>query len=241
MSPTPLLSASPATAPRGLVDYARPPPDTSPRQTTTEATTTDPRHVKHLHTTGAPRHGTVHRARRGTSPHVRPSMAHQGPLTEVAGAAPHQGTVWRAKCPSTSVTTSMSATTSPLPTSKASLMATRTHMGEILTLTHAHLGLPATGLPRPLTRIHVGFPMATGHRHPLHIGGDLLGHRPTLTTAPPMPEGLARACMNLIARRTRMTGASNHWERGIRVSEEREEQPPVPWPWIRRLLIKQRW
>lgn len=228
MSPTPLLSASPATVPRGRVDYARPPPDTSPRQTTTEATTTDPRHAKHLHTMGAPRPGTVRRAPLGTSPRVHPSTAHQGPLTEDAGAALHPGTAWRATCPSTSVTTSTSGIMSPLPTSKASLMATHTRMGEILTHTHAHLGLPATGLLRPLTRIHVGCPTATGHPHPLHIGGDLLGHRPPLTTAPPMLEGPVRACMNLIVRRTRMTGASNHWEQGIRVLEEKNSSLQCP-------------
>lgn len=221
MSPTPPLSASPATLPQGRADCARPPPDTSPHQTTTEATTTDPNHARLLPTTGAPRPGTVRRAPLGTSPHARPSTVHLGPLTEAAGAGLRLGTAWRATGPSTSVTTSTSGTMSPLPTSKASPTATHTHTGEILTHIHAHLGLPATGPLRPLTRTHAGCPTATVHPHLPLIGGVHLGHPPH-TTAPPMPEGPARACMNLIVRRTRMTGASNHRERGIRAGEEKK-------------------
>lgn len=239
MSPTPPLSASPATAPQGRAVCARPPPDTSPHQTTTEATTTDPLHARFLPTTGPPRHGTVHRAPLGTSPRARPSTAHPGPLTEAAGAGLRLGTAWRATDPSTSATTSTSGTMSPLPTSKASPMATHTHMGEILT--HAHLGLPATGPLRPLTHIHVGFPMATAHPHLPHIGGGPLGHPPIHTTAPPMPEGPARACMNLIVRRTRMTGASNHRKRGIRAGEEKNSSLRCSGLGYVDFLIKQSW
>lgn len=188
----------------------------------TEATTTDPRHAKLLPTTGDPHPGTVHHAPLGTSPHAHPSMAHPGPLTEAAGAGLRLGTAWRETGLSTSVTTSMSDTMSPLPMSKAFPMATHTHMGEILTHTHAHLGLPATGPLRPLTRIHVGFPMATAHPHLRHIGGGHLGFPPIHITAPPMSEGPARACTNLIVRRMRMTGASNHRERGIRAGEKKK-------------------
>lgn len=222
MSPTPPLSESQATVPRDRADCALPPPDTSPHQTMTGATTTGPRHDTLLHTTGAPRLGMVRRAPLGTSLRARPSTAHLGPLTVVAGAGLRLETAWRAMVPSTSATTSMSGTMSPLPMSKASLMATHTHMGEILTHTHAHLGLPATGPLRPLTRIHAGCPMATAHPHLLHIGGGHQGHPPTRTIVPPMREGPARACMNLIVRRMRMTGASNHRERGIRAGEEKK-------------------
>lgn len=208
--------------PQGRADCARPPPDTSPHQTTTEATTTDPHLATLLPTTGALRLGTVHHGPLGISPHARPFTAHLGPLTEAAGAGLHLGTAWKVTGPSTSVTTSMSGTMSPLPMSKASPMATHTHMGEILIHTHAHLGLPATGPLRPLTRIHVGCPMATAHPHLPHIDGGHLGRPPTHTTAPLMPEGPARVCMNLIVRRTRMTGASNHRERGIRAGEEKK-------------------
>lgn len=222
MSPTPPPSESRATVRRVRADCARPPPDTSPHQTTTGATTTGPRHARLLHTTGAPGPGTVLRAPLGTSPRARPSTAHLGPLIEAAGAVPRLGTAWRATGPSTSATTSTSGIMSPLPTSKASLMATHTHTEEILTHTHAHQGLPATGPLRPLTHIHVGCPMATVHPHLLHIGGGHLGRHPIHTTAPHMPEGPARACMNLIVRRMRMTGASNHRERGIRAGEEKK-------------------
>lgn len=228
MSPTPPLFASPATVPRGPVDCARPPPDTSPRRTTTGATTTDPRRATHLHTTGAPHPGTVHRVPLDTSLHVHPVTAHQGPPTEAAGVGHRPGTAWKGTGPSMSATMSMRGTMSPLPMSKASLMETHIHMGGILTHTHAHLGLPAMGPLHPLTRIPAGCPMATAHPHLHHIVGDLPGHRPTLTTVPPMPEGPAKACMNLIARRTRMTGASNHWERGLRVLVETNSHIQCP-------------
>lgn len=78
--------------PRGQADCARPHPDTSPRQTTTGATTTDPHHATHLHTTGAPHPGMGRHTPLDTSPHVRPSTAHQGPLTEAAGAGLCPGT-----------------------------------------------------------------------------------------------------------------------------------------------------
>lgn len=221
MSPTPPPFASPATAPRGRAVCDRLPPDTSPRQITTEATTIDPRRAKTLPTTGVRHPATVRHAPRGTSPHARPSMAHLGPLTEAAGVGLRLATAWRATDPSTSTTMSMSGTMSPLPTSKASPMATHIHMGEILTLTHDHLGLPATGPHRPLTRIHGGYPMATVQPHLPRIEGDHPGHPPTRTTVPPMPEGPARACMNLIVRRTKMTGASDDRERGIRAGEEK--------------------
>ncbi|KAE8300557.1 Voltage-dependent P/Q-type calcium channel subunit alpha-1A Brain calcium channel I [Larimichthys crocea] len=120
-------------SPGTRADCALPPPDTSPHQTMTGATTTGPRHDTLLHTTGAPRLGMVRRAPLGTSLHARPSTAHLGPLTVVAGAGLRLETAWRAMVPSTSATTSMSGTMSPLPMSKASLMATHTHMGEILT------------------------------------------------------------------------------------------------------------
>lgn len=206
---------------RGQAACAHLHPDTSPHQTMTEATTTDPRHATALPTTGALRPGTVRHAPLDTSPHVRPSTARPGPLTEAAGADLHLGTAWRATGLSMSVTTSTSGTMSPLLMSKASPMATHTHMGGILTHTHAHLGLPATGPLRPLTRILAGFPMAIAHLHLHHIGGDHPGRPPTHTTAHPMPEGPARACMNLIVRRMRMTGASDHRERGIRAEEEK--------------------
>lgn len=209
-SPTPPLSESPASAPRGRADFVRPPPDTSPRRTTTGATTTVPRRVRRLHITGAPHPVTGPRALRATSPHVRLSTAHRGPLTEPAGAGLRLERAWRVTDPSTSETMSTSGITSPLPMSKASLMVTHTHMG---TRTHAPQGLPATGPLRLLTRIRVGCPMATAHHHLLRIGGDLR-EPPTLTTALPTPGAPARACTNLIARRTRTTGASRGDARG---------------------------
>lgn len=221
MSPTPPLSASPVTALQGQAACAHLHPDTSPHQTTKEATTTDPRHATALPTTGALRPDTVHRAPLDISLHAHPSTARPGPLTEAAGAGLRLGTAWRATGPSTSVTTSTSGTMSPLPMSKASPMATHTRMG-ILTHTHVHLGLPATGPLHPLTRILAGCPMATAHLHLPHIGGDHLGRPRTHTTVPPIPEGPVRACMNLIVRRTRMTGASDHRERGIRAGEEKK-------------------
>lgn len=181
----------------------------------TEATTTDPRRATALPTTGARRRGTVRPAPLDISPRARPSTARLGRPTEAAGVGPHPGTVWRATGPSTREITNMSGITSPLPTSRASPMATHTHMEEILTHTHAHLGLPATGLLRPLTRIREGCRTATAHPHLRPIGGDRRGHRPTRITGPPMPGGLARACMNLIVRQMRMTGASDHREQGI--------------------------
>lgn len=206
---------------RGRAACAHLRPDTSPHQTTKEATTTDLRHATAPPTTGALRPGTVRRAPLDTSPRARPSTARPGPLTEAAGVGLRLGTAWRATGLSTSVTTSTSGTTSPLPMSKASPMATRTHMGGILTHTHAHLGLPVTGPLRPLTRILAGCPMATAHLHLPHIDGDHRGHPPTHTTGPLMPEGPARAYMNLIVRRTRMTGASDHREREIRAGEQK--------------------
>lgn len=227
MSPTPPPSESPATVPRGRVDSARPPPDTSPRRTTTGATTTAPRRVKLLLITGAPRPGTVRRALRGTSPRARPSTARPGPLTEPAGADLRPGTAWRATGPSTSVTMNTRGTTSPPPTSKASPTGTRTHTGTP-TPTHAHRGLPATGPLRLLTRTHAGYPTATARRHLLRIAGGLRGLRPTLTTAPPTPAVHARACTNLTARRTRTTGASSRGGRGDEGVRGDEQQPPVP-------------
>ncbi|KAG7219486.1 hypothetical protein INR49_003378, partial [Caranx melampygus] len=194
MSPTPPPSASPAMAPRGQAACARPPLDTSPRQITTEATTTGPRHATLPPTTGAPHPGTVRRAHPGTSPRAPPSTAHLGPHTEAAGVGLRRATAWRATGPSTSTITSTSGTMSPPPTSKASPMATRTHMGETLTHTHAHLGLPATGPLHPLTRIHVGYPMATAHLHLPHIDGDHPGTPPPAPPSPPCqraPQGPA--------------------------------------------------
>ena len=196
-------------APPVRVDFARPPPDTSPRLTTTGATTTAPHHARLLLITGAPHPGTVPRALRATNPHVRLFTAPRGPLIEPAGAGLHLGRAWRVMDPFMSETMSTSAIMSPLPMSKASLMVTHIHMGT-LTRTHALQGLPATGPLCLLTRIHAGCLMATAHHHLLRIAGDLQEHRPTLTTALPMPEAPARACMNLTVRRTRTTGASSH-------------------------------
>lgn len=227
MSLTPLLSESPATVPRGRVDYARPPPDTSPHQITTGATTTAPHHVKLLRIMEGPHPGMVPRALRGTNPHVRLSTVHQGPLIEPVGAALHLGIALRGMDPSMSVTMSMSGIMSLLPMSKASLMATHIHMGTHIH-THVHRGLPATGPLCLLTHIPAGCPMATAHHHLLLIAGDLQEHHPTLTIAQPMPEALARACMNLIARRMRMTGASSHCGQGIRVIEEMNSNYQCP-------------
>lgn len=215
MSPTPPRSASLAMAPQGQVACVHPLHDTSPLQTMTEATTTDPRHATPLPTTGALHPGMVRHAPLGTSPHARPSTAHPGRLTEAAGAGLHPGTAWSVTGPSTREIMSMSVTTSLPPTSRASPTATLTHMEEILTHTHVHLGLPATGLLHPLNRIHAGYPMVTAHLHLPHTDGEHQGCHPTHTTGLPMPEGPARACMNLIVRRMRMTGASNHKELGI--------------------------
>ncbi|CAB1441325.1 unnamed protein product, partial [Pleuronectes platessa] len=220
MSPTPLLSASPATGPQGRAVCAHPRPDTSPHQITTEATTTDPRHVKALPIMGVRHRDTARHAPQGTSPLARPSTARLGP-PEAAGVGLRLGTAWRETGPSMSMIMSMSGTMSPLPMSKASPMATHIHMGEILTHTHAHQGLPAMGPLRPLTRTHGGSPMATVHPHLPRIDGDHPGHPLIRTTAPPMPEGPARACMNLTVRRTKMTGASDDRERGIRAREEK--------------------
>ncbi|GLD63863.1 voltage-dependent P/Q-type calcium channel subunit alpha-1A, partial [Lates japonicus] len=218
----PCCSQAQLWPPRGRAACAHPPPDTSPHPITTEATATDPRRAMPLPITGAPPPGTVRRAPLGTNPHALPSTAHLGPLTKAAGVGLHLGTAWRATGPSMSMIMSTSGTMSPLPMSRASPTATHTHMGEILTHTHAHLGLPAMGPLRPLTRIHVGCPMAIAHPHLPRIDGDHLGHPPTHITAPPMPEGPARACMNLIVRRMKMTGASDHREQGIRAGEEKK-------------------
>lgn len=203
---------------------ARLPLDTSPHQTMKEATTTGPHHDKSLHTMVAPLHGTVRHVPLGTSPHGHLSMAHLDPLTEAAGVGLHLGTAWRVMGPSMSVTTSTKGTMSPPPTSRASPMVTHIHMGEILTHTHAHLGLPATGPLLPLTHTHVGCPMAIAHPHLPRIGGDHLGHPLTPTTAQLMPEGLAKACTNLVVKQMRMTGASNHRER--RGKEKRRTAAP---------------
>lgn len=217
-------------APQGQGACARLPLDTSPHQTMKEATTTAPRHDKPRHTTVDPLHGTVRRVLLGTSPHGHLSMAHLDHHTEAAGVGLRLGTAWRVMGPSMSVTTSTKGTMSPLPTSRASPMVTHIHMGEILTHTRAHLGLPATGPLLPLTHIHVGCPMAIAHPHLPHIGGDHLGHPLTPTTAPLMPEGLARACTNLIVKQMRMTGASNHRERRVKGKRREEQQHPVLWP-----------
>lgn len=242
MSPTHPLSASPIMPLQGQGACAHLPLDTSPHQTMKEATTTGPHHAKPLPTTVAPLRDTVRHAPLGTSPHAHLFMAHLGPLTEAAGVGLRLGTAWRVMGPSTSMTTSTNGTMNPLPMSRAFPMATRIHMGEILTHTHAHLGLPATGPLLPLTPIHVGCPMAIAHPPLPRIGGDHLGHPLTHTTAPLMPEGLERACMNLIVKRMRMTGASNHRKRrGKGRRGDEEQQHPVLWPWICRLLIKQVW
>lgn len=130
-----------------------------------------------------------------------------------------------------SVTTSTSATMSLPPMSKASLMETRTHMEE--THTRAHQGLPVMEPLSPPTHIHVGCPTGTARPHRPHIGGDCLGDLPIHTTAPLMPEGLVRACTNLIVRRMRTTGASDPMEPGIQgKGQERrsQQQPPVLCP-----------
>lgn len=230
MSPTPPLSESPAMALQGQGACVRLPLDTSPHQTMKEATTTGLHRDKPLHTMVGPLRGTVRRVPLDTSPHGHLFMAHLDHLTEAAGVVLRLGTAWRVTGPSMSVTTSMKGTMSPLPMSRASPMATHTHMGEILTHTHAHLGLPTTGPLLPLTHIHVGCPMAIAHPHLPHIGGDHLGHPLTPTTAPLMPEGLARACTNLIVKQTRMTGASNHRKQRGKGKRREEQQRPVLWP-----------
>lgn len=199
-------------APQGRAACAHLLPDTSPHQIMTEATTTDHRHATALPTMGALRPDTVHHAPLDTSPRARPFTARPGPHTEAVGVVLRPGTVWRATGLSMSATTSTSGTTSLPLMSKASPKATRTRMGGILTHTHAHLGLPATGPLLPLTLILAGCPTATAHLHLPHIDGDHQGRPRIRTTGPPMPEGPARAYTNLIARRTRMTGASDHRE-----------------------------
>lgn len=208
MLPTPLRYVNPATVPRDLADCAPPHLDTSLHQTMTGATTTDPHHGMHLHTMGAPHRGMDHHGPLGTSPHGHPSMDHQDPLSEVAGVVLHLGTVWSVMDLSMSVNTSMSGTMSPPPMIKASPMAIHTNMGEIHT--RAHRGLPTMGHLHPLTHIRVGCPMATALPHLLHTDGGHLGHCPTLITTPQILEGPTRACMNLIVRQMKMTGASNH-------------------------------
>lgn len=193
--------------------FARPPLDIFPHLTMKEATTTGRHHAKPLPTMVAHLPVTAPHAPLGTSPHAHPSMAHLGPLTEAAGVGLHQGTASRATGPSTSVIMSTNGTTSHLHTSRAFPMATRTHMGGILTHTHAHLGLPVMGpLLLPLNRIHEGCQMAIAHRHLPRIDEDHLEHPLTHTTDPPTAEAHARACMNLIVKRTRTTGASDHRE-----------------------------
>lgn len=161
-------------------------------------------------TMGAPHPVMVRHGPPGTSLHARPSMGHPGPLTEAVGVGLRQGTAWRVMGLSMREITNMSGTMSPLPMSRASPMATHTHMGEIRTHTLAHLGLPDMGPLHPLIRIREGYPMATAHPHPHHTVGDHQGHHPTHTTAPLTPEDPERACTNLIVRRMRMTGASNN-------------------------------
>ncbi|KAF7652809.1 hypothetical protein LDENG_00091460 [Lucifuga dentata] len=181
-----------------------------------------------LPTTWAPLPGTVRHAHPDTSPPTRPSTVLPGPLTVAAGAGPRQGTAWRAMGLSMSETTSMNATTNPLHMSRAFPMEIHTRMVEIPTLTptHAPLGLPATGLLHPLIHIHEECPMATARPHLPRTGEGHQGHRPTHITGHPIPEGPARACTNLIVRRMRMTGASDHRERGMRAGEEKNSSLP---------------
>lgn len=102
-------------------------------------------------------------------------------------------------------------------------MATLIPTEEILTHTHAHLGLPAMGPLHPRTHIHVGYLMATAHPHLPHIDGDHQGH-PTHTTGLPMPEGPARASMNLTVRQMRMIGASDHRVYELQTTEDEDHR-----------------
>lgn len=206
MSPTLPLFANPSTAPQVQADCARLPPDTSPHQITT-GVSTDHHHAIPLRTMAGPRPGMVHLAHLATSPRTRLFMVRLGPHTLTAGAGLHLATAWAGMGPSTREIMSMSGTMSHLPMSKASPMATLIHIVEILT--HAHLGLPAMGPLHPHPHTHVGYLMATAHPPRPHIDGDHRVHL-TNTTGLPMPEGPARAFMNLTVRQTRMTGASDH-------------------------------
>lgn len=208
MSPTLPLFASPSTAPQAQADCAHLPRDTFLRPIMTEVTT-DLHHAIPLRTMAGPHPGMVHHAHLATSPRTRLFMVLLGPHTITAGVGLHLVTAWGETGPSTREITSMSVIMSHLLMSKASPMATLIHMVEILTRTHAHLGLPAMGPLHPHTHIHVGYLMATAHLHLPHIDGDHQVH-PTNTTGLPMPEGPARAFMNLTVRQTRMTGASDH-------------------------------